>query len=815
MKLKSLSAKDLVVPYNSRNLGFKTTDDLEDLDCVLGQDRALEAIRFGTEIASQGFNLFLLGEEGTGRNEVVRDFLQEKARSMEVPEDWVYVHNFEVSHKPRAIRMPPGRAKILTTAMEAFIEDVRAAVPDLLEGEETQSRLQALQEKFQEKSEAAFEELRQEAEAKQIALIRTPMGFGFAPIIGDEVAKPEIFEKLPRAEQKRYESDIQELETKLQAIIKRIPTIDKERREAIRDFLSETTALAVGAAIEPVIGQFRDLPEVLEHLNRTRDDMVRNFHSIHLAEKKSESTEVSEEGRPSSFEIGGFDRYKVNPIVAHDGNSGAPVIFEDNPTFSNLMGRVEHISRLGTLITDFSLIKAGSLHRANGGFIIIDVLKLLRQPFSWDSLKRALKGQCVTIESVGQMLGLISTISLEPEPIPLNVKVVLTGSRWLYYLLSAYDPEFPDLFKVEADFDRDMERNGAAESLFPRMIATQVRKDGLKPFDASAVALVMQRAIRMAADREKISVHQRSISNLLHEAAFYAGQDGVPRVSRKHVSQAIEKKEARSDRLREKVYEMITRDIVLLSTEGHAVGQVNGLSIIELGGFAFGRPTRITARVRLGAGKVIDIEREVELGGPIHSKGVMILSGFLAARYAVDHPLSLAATIVFEQSYGGVEGDSASSAELYALLSALSDLPLRQDLAVTGSVNQFGEVQVIGGVNEKIEGFFDICKRRGLTGTQGVLIPATNKHHLMLRDEVVDAVKAGTFHIYPISTIDEGITLLTGVGAGKRDARGRYRKGTVNEKVEARMMAFADARRAFGSKDTEKENGGNAKGRGS
>ena len=803
MKLKSLSAKDLVVPYKPKQLGFRTTDDLEDIDAVLGQDRALDAIAFGTEIQSPGFNLFLLGEEGTGRNEFVRAFLKDKAGKMEDPCDWVYVHNFEISHKPRALRIPPGRGKELTLAMEGFVEEVRVSVPAFLESDETQNQLRAIQEDYQQKSEAEFDQLREQAAAHHIALIRTPMGFGFAPMINDDVVKPEDYEKLPEVEKERFKAEIEKLEETLQEIVKRMPQRGKEQRDAMRDFLFEMTAIPIGTCLEQVIGQFNDLPEVLEHLEAVRQDLIKNYYIIQMAERKATSTEVVEEGKPSSFEIGGFERYKVNPIVVHDGKSGAPVILEDHPSFSNLMGRVEHISRLGTLVTDFSLIKAGSLHRANGGFIILDALKLLRQPFSWDSLKRALKGKRISIESPGQMLGLISTVSLEPEPIPLNVKVVLVGSRLLYYLLSEYDPEFPDLFKVEADFDRDMSRTEDTNSRFPRMIATQVRKDGLKPFDASAVALVMQRAIRLAGDREKISIHMRSISNLLHEADFHAGQENAGRVSRKHVQKAVEMRERRADRLRERVYEMITRDIVLLSTEGEAVGQINGLSVIELGGFAFGRPTRLTARVRLGAGKVIDIEREVELGGPIHSKGVMILSGFLAARYALELPLSLSATIVFEQSYGGVEGDSASSAELYALLSALAEAPLRQDLAVTGSVNQFGEVQVIGGVNEKIEGFFDICKRRGLTGTQGVLIPNANTNHLMLRDDVIEAVSRHQFHIYPVRTIDEGISLLTGLEAGKRNSKGQYKEGSVNDQVERRLIGFADARRRFASRDGE------------
>ena len=806
MSPDALPADSLAITYEPDRLGFGSTDDLEDLDEVLGQERALSSIRFGADIRSPGFNLFLLGTEGTGRLDVVRNLLHAKAVELEVPSDWVYVHNFSVAHKPNAIRLPPGRGRALADAMQLFVEDIRASVPAFLGNEENQSRLRAIDEEIQHKPEAAFEDLRERAAERHIALLRTPMGFGFAPMTEDgEVMKPEDFAKLPKSEQERIEAEIEELQKTLQGIIERIPRWDKERRDAIHQLQSEMTAIAIGASIEQVIEQFRDLPEVTEYLAALRQDLTENFHALQLSEQMESRADPAREARVSTAEIGGFDRYKVNAFVSNGVSAGAPVIYEDNPTVSNLIGRVEHVSRLGALVTDFSLIKAGSLHRANGGFIILDAIKLLQQPFSWEALKRALKGRRVNIESPGQMLSMISTISLEPEPVPLDAKVVLIGSRRVYYLLSRLDPEFADLFKVEADFDDEIDRTESAEDLFPRMIATRLRRDGLQPFDASAVASVMRHAVRLAGDRQKLSVHMRSIADLLHEADFLARRNGADRVSEEHVREAVDKQIHRSDRLRERSYEMITRDIVLLSTDGAAVGQVNGLSVLQLGGFAFGRPTRITARVRLGAGKVIDIEREVELGGPLHSKGVMILAGFLAARYAVDQPLSVAATLVFEQSYGGVDGDSASSAELYALLSALADLPLRQDLAVTGSVNQHGEVQVIGGVNEKIEGFFEICRRRGLTGTQGVLIPAANVDHLMLRDEVVDAARRGAFHIYPVTTIDEGLTLLTGRPAGERMDGQRYAAESVNGLVEERLLAFANARRMFGRHDGDGE----------
>jgi lon-related putative ATP-dependent protease len=491
-------------------------------------------------------------------------------------------------------------------------------------------------------------------------------------------------------------------------------------------------------------------------------------------------------------------RYQVNVIVDHSGATGAPVIYEDHPTAQNLVGRIEHMAQMGALITDFNLIKAGALHRANGGYLILEARKVLLQPFAWEELKRALSSEEIRVEVLGQTLSLISTVSLEPEPIPLDVKVVLLGERLLYYTLSQLDPDFAELFKVAADFEDQMDRTSENHLLYARMIATMVRQEGLRPFDRQAVARVIEQSARIAGDAERLSTHVQSIADLLREADYWAGEAQRGVVSAADVQRAIDAQIYRSDRVRERLQEEIQRGTILIDSQGAKVGQVNGLSVITLGQFAFGRPSRITARVRLGRGEVVDIEREVALGGPIHSKGVLILSSYLGARYAMDRPLSLSASLVFEQSYSGVEGDSASSAELYALLSALADLPIKQGLAVTGSVNQYGQVQAIGGVNEKIEGFFDVCRAQGLTGEQGVLIPASNVKHLMLRPDVVAAVAAGQFRVYAVETIDQGIEVLTGVPAGERDAQGEFPAGSVNQRVEARLIALSEKRLAFG-----------------
>ncbi len=797
MSTAPLDPERLYRHCDPQSLDFARSDEIDRLEPILGQERALEAIRFGSRINRPGYNLFVLGPPGTGRNAAVRQVMGAKAAEEAPPNDWVYVNNFATAYRPRALRLPSGRGRRLQAAMRALIEDVRASIPAAFEAEDYQNRRAAIEDEFQQRQHEAFDALRNKAEAKGIALVRTPMGFALAPMRDGSILGPDAFNELPDAEKQRIQADSRELESELEEIIKQIPRLNKERRDALRKLNEEVTAYTIGHPIEELKHSFEDLPEITAYLSAVMTDLIENVHDLIRAD-----TGPGETGGPRVIEDrdsreNGFSRYQINLIVDNGDRTGAPVIEEDNPTLARLVGRVEHISHLGALETNFTLIKPGALHQANGGCLILDCRKLLTQPFAWEALKRALKAQQIKIESPGEMLSLISTVTLDPEPIPLDVKVVLCGEPLLYYLLSAFDPEFPELFKVAADFDDAMRRGDGSERDFARMVAAMATEEGLRPFDAAAIARVVEESARMAGDAERLSIRLEPILDLLRESDFCAQEAGAAVVDRDHVQQAIEARIRRADRLRERSQEAIARDIVLIDTAGEKVGQINGISVIQLGGFAFGRPTRITARVRLGAGKVIDIEREVELGGPLHSKGVMILSGYLGSHFAAETPLSLSASLVFEQSYGGIDGDSASSAELYALLSALAELPIRQSLAVTGSVNQRGEVQAIGGVNEKVEGFFDVCTGRGLTGDQGVLIPAANVQHLMLRADVVDAARAGQFHIYAIDSIDQGIALLTGLPAGARGPDGAYPEESVFGKVERRLQALAEARRTF------------------
>jgi len=544
---------------------------------------------------------------------------------------------------------------------------------------------------------------------------------------------------------------------------------------------------------------YASVPGVVDHMNAMEQDVLEHVEDFRTPEESAPAVTSETPWPPLPLGQLLFRRYQVNVVVDNRDAHGAPVVYEDHPMMHNLMGRIEHLAQMGALLTDFTLMKAGGLHRANGGYLMLDAHKVLLQPFAWEELKRALRSREIRIESLGQMLGLVSTVSLEPEPIPLDLKVVLLGDRLLYYLLSQFDPEFGELFKVAADFEDRMDRTPENDLRYARLIGMLARQEGLRPFDRGAVARVIEQSARLVGDGTKLSTHTQSLADLLREADYWAGQADHSVVSAADVQRAIEAQIRRADRVRERVQEEIRRGTLLIDTQGARVGQVNGLSVIALGQFAFARPNRITARVRLGRGEVVDIEREVTLGGPIHSKGVLILAGFLGARYAADRPLSLSASLVFEQSYSTVEGDSASSAELYALLSALAEVPIQQSFAVTGSVNQHGEIQAIGGVNEKIEGFFDVCRAHGLTGAQGVLIPAANVPHLMLRQDVVEAVAAGLFQVYPVETIDQGIELLTGVPAGQRDGAGTFPEGSLNQRVEARLRDLAEKQRAFGA----------------
>jgi lon-related putative ATP-dependent protease len=774
--------------------GFDTTDALEPLPGPLGQARALEALRFGVGIRHEGYNLFAMGPEGAGKQTVVSAVLAARAAGEPVPDDVCYVHDFDKPQAPRVLRLPAGKGRDLLRDVTHLVGELRLAIPAALESDDFRAKKTAIEEVHKAEHEKSFQEVRQRAEEKSVALVQTPMGFAFLPLRNGEPVKPDEFGDLPAEEQARFEKEIEALGQMMRERIALLPRLEQELRRKVRALAKETILAAVGHLLDELQKSYEKFPRVVEHLAALGRDVVENV-GLFLKGEEGASAPAALFGDGESP----LRRYQVNLFVDNGELKGAPVVYEDHPSYENLVGRVEHRAQLGALTTDFSLIRAGALHRANGGYLLLDVRRLVMQPYAWDGLKRALSGKQVRILSLGQLLGLTSTATLEPEPVPLDVKVVLLGERQLFYLLEQLDPEFHPLFKVAVDFEDVVDRSPENDRLYARLIATLVKQTKLLPFDRTGVARVIEHGARLADDAERITAHVGVLTDLLRESDHWAREAGSVAVGAVHVEAAVRAEEQRVGRIRERMLEQIQRGTLLIDTSGSKVGQVNGAAVFQLGRHAFGRPARITARVRLGRGEVVDIEREVELSGPIHSKGVLILSAFLGARYAPEHPLSLSASLTFEQSYGPVEGDSASCAELYALLSALADAPIKQFFAVTGSVNQHGEVQAVGGVNEKIEGFFDVCRARGLAGEHGFLLPAANVKHLMLRGDVVEAARAGTFKIYAVDTIDQGIELLTGIPAGERDASGKFAEGTINRRAEDRLLELAKIRLAVGA----------------
>jgi len=785
--------------FDPAQLPFETTAALEDGLEIIGQQRAIESIRFGIGIDHQGYNLFALGPNGVGRRTTVGRFLHQRAAAEPTPDDWCYVYNFEQPHKPHALRLPPGKANTFREDMKKLAGELGSVLPAAFSGEEYQLQKRALEEELRGIQTEALEKLREEAKEHNIALIQTPGGFAFAPLKEDgEVITPDEFMRLDQESQKKIETEVGQLQESLQRIMEQMPNLHREMQSRLRELNERVVEFTIAPLLDELRMKYNELDAITGHIDDIRKDIIQNFNAF-MQDDESASRQLigAALGIASTERTVSLSRYEVNVIVDNSQTEGAPVVFLDQPRYQNLVGRVEHVAQMGALVTDFTLIKPGALHEANGGYLLIDALKLLSEPFAWDALKQALRKEEISIESMGQVYSMISTVSLEPDPIPLDVKVVLIGERLLYYLLSNNDPEFNELFKVSADFEEEMERNADNALAYARVIAEVARTEALRPFQRDAVARVIEHGSRVAEDAHKLSTHMQSVTDVLREADYWAGEAGRDTVTREDVQTALDTQIYRSGRVQERIQESILRERVLIDTSGEVMGQVNGLSVYTMGSHAFGRPSRITARVRMGGGEVVDIEREVDMGGPIHSKGVLILSGFLGERYAAEKPLSLSATLVFEQSYGGIEGDSASSAELYALLSALSRLPIKQSYAVTGSVNQRGQIQAIGGVNEKIEGFFDICRARGLTGEQGVLIPAANVANLMLREDVIAAAADGRFHIIPVSTVDEGLSILTGVPAGEPDETGQYPPESVNGRILARLTEFAEKKRAF------------------
>ena len=778
-------------------LGFATTRELRPSSLARVQARAREALEFGVSMRQPGYNIFAVGPPGVGKRTLVRRLLAEAATRAARADDWCYVFNFaEEGRRPMTLRLPAGRGAALKRDMDALIEELRAAIPAAFEGEDYRTRRQAIEDRAKALPRKASDEVEQEARAQGVAILHLPTGIALAPLRDGEIVAPDRFARLPEAERERARAAMAAVQEKLQAAMRRLPQWEAEFREHLRALNREVVRYAIGHLMTALAARYDDLEPVRAHLREVEADLIRNAERFLEIENAAQAADGEAQGG-APLRGGAFRRYQVNLVVDNAGLDHAPVVDEDHPTLSSLVGRIEYRAQFGAFATDFTLIKPGALHRANGGYLVLDARRLLAQPLAWEQLKRALRAGRIRIESVGEAIGLAMPVSLEPEPVPLDVKVVLLGDREVHALLEAWDPDLGELFKVVADFDDATPRDASGEAAYAALVAEVVARGGLRPLDAAAVARIVDHGSRLAADAEKLSCGFAAVADLVRESDHAARLAGRTVATAADVAAAIAARERRAARLRERVREAIRRGSLMVETAGRACGQVNGLVVVQVAGDSFGWPVRITARVRLGGGKLVDIERETKLGGPLHSKGVLILEGFLAGRHGRERPLALWASLVIEQSYGQVEGDSASLAELCALLSAIAGLELRQDIALTGSVNQAGIVQPVGGVNEKVEGFFDVCADIDRPGAQGAIVPRGNVQNLMLREDVVEACASGRFEVHAVADIDEAMALLSGLPAGERGADGRYPAGSVNARVEDALDRLCAAARSF------------------
>jgi lon-related putative ATP-dependent protease len=771
------------------------------LQTILGQWRALKALEFGLKIREKGYNIYVAGLAGSGRKTALRRYLQEIAKKQPIPPDWCYVNNFRDSYRPKAISLPAGMARAFSKDVDDFIKAASKEILKAFESEEYANRRNNTVKRFQEQREEMFNRINEQAQKKGLLIQATPMGLIAIPIMENKPISEDEFRQLDKKTRDVFTRKQRRLQEQLKKAGRQIAALEKKTNEMILKLDKDVASYTLNLLLEEPEEKYRKIPEVLSYLKEMRDDMLDNLSLFRSEEQR----------KPEGMELPfmpdrdmKFRKYRVNVFVDNSELEGAPIVTELNPTYNNLFGRVEKEAQFGALVTDFTMIRGGSVHRANGGYLILPVEDVLINILSWDSLKRAIRNQDIRIEEAGERLGFFTTRGLMPEPIPWNIKVILIGTPYLYYRLYELDEDFQDLFKVKADFDTVMERTEENMRNYASFVCSLCEEENLLHFDRNAISKVVEHSCRLASDQEKLSTRFGEIADVVREASFYAKEENLPLVQGKHVDQAIEERFIRSNLLMEKSKEMIGHGTIKIDVAGEKVGQVNGLSVIDLGEIAFGRPCRITASIEPGRDGLIDIEREAKLGGPIHTKGVLILSGYLAHTYGQDKPLSLSARLVFEQSYSGVEGDSASSTELYALLSSLSGKPVNQGIAVTGSVNQKGEVQAIGGVNEKIEGFFEVCKEKGLTGKQGVLIPESNVRNLMLKDEVIDEVKKGRFHIWSVEHIDEGIEILTGNKAGKKLGNGRFEKGSIHGLVDESLHRLSESWVSFAQNRSKK-----------
>ena len=784
---RELTVEELSNLCNPDSFIFETTKELMPLDGIIGQGRAASAMEFGLAIKRVGYNIYVAGMTGTGRSSYTRAVINKIAQIEKTPEDWCYVYNFKTPDQPIAMNLPTGMGHKLVRDMKRLVKNLKVKIPKAFEGEEYEKQKNDIIQAYQEESSLLMENINVFAKQRGFVIKKSEQGILTIPLINEKPIDEEEYLKLAPEVRKKLEDDSYIVQTKLLEIMKQIREIEKAAKDRIEQLEGKIALVTVEQPIMELKEKYALHANVVEYLQSVQKNIVHNIEEFLELEKISEEEAVfADKQSDKDF----TKKYQVNLIVDHRDTTGAPVIFESNPKYYNLFGKIEYESNMGVVTTDFSKIKPGSLHTANGGYLIINMADLMHNPESWEGIKRAIKTNSATIENIYAIAGIVSS-GMKPQPIPLNIKIILIGSGQLYNMLYNYDEDFRKLFKIKADFDIDM--NSAEDNImkYAQFISSHCEKKNLMHFDKTGVAAVVEYSRRLADHKHKLSTRFNDIVEILIEADAWARLDGAEIVTAFYVKKAVKERYYRSNRIEEKLQELIDTGVILISTEDKVIGQVNGLSVMDFGDISFGKPSRITAVTYAGEKGIINIEREVEMSGSIHDKGVLILSGYLGDKFAQEFPMSLSASICFEQLYDGVEGDSASSTELYALLSSLAEVPIKQYIAVTGSVNQRGEIQPIGGVNEKIEGFFQTCKARGLKGNEGVMIPHQNVVNLMLDDEVLEAVKNGKFHIYAIKNVTEGIELLTGMSAGQKDERGEYGEDTIFHKVQKKLEKYA------------------------
>ncbi len=793
-KIEPLRVEELILSCDPSAFSFKSTAELPSLKEIIGQDRALKAIDFGLGIRNTHYNIFVLGEGGTGKHTTVMNFIKEKAAKEPAPDDWCYVFNFTEPDAPTAINLPPGKGRLFVKEMDGLIETLRRDIPKVFESKDYETHRDEILDGQQERTKAVFSRLEKTASEKGFMVRKTVSGLAVVPAKDGKALSHQEFDKLPLEKKSAIEEDLKVLQDKLSEAIREARRIEKETRERIANLDREMVQYVVNPVIMELLEEFKEFTKVVDFINKVKEDIFANIEDF----KPKEQMPVALGALGLPRQGPGYERYRVNLIVNNKDTGGAPVVFESNPTYYNLFGRIEYSVQMGVATTNFTMIKCGSIHRANGGYLVVNAMDILRNIFVYDSLKRMIKTGEVKIEDVWEQYRLVSSTTLKPSAVPVDIKLIIIGDPFIYYLLYNVDREYRKLFKVKADFEAIMARDEKNIEKYAHFVGTCCTRQELLPFDATGVAGVVEFGARLAGEKEKLSARFNDIQTLVEEAGYWAGVDGAETVSAGHVERALREKVARHSKIEDRLREYITEDTIMLDTEGAVVGQINGLAVLSMGDYAFGKPSRVTARTFMGDAGVVNLEREVKMSGKIHNKALMILKSFLGERFARDFPLTLSASVCFEQLYDEIEGDSATCAEVYALLSSLADKPIDQSFAVTGSMNQFGEVQPIGGVNEKIEGFFDVCKAKGLTGAQGVIIPRRNVKNLMLKREVREAVAEGKFAVYPIDMVDEGMEILTGVDAGVRGTDGFFPEGTINRLAGDRLKDLAKRYKAFG-----------------